>query len=75
MVQWVKDLALSLQRLRSLLWHGAGAIPGPGTSTCPMQPKNKQANKQTPQTNKAEKTRVVRSLEHGEDSKSLDFQN
>lgn len=33
MVQWVKDLALSLQQLRSLLWQGF-LIPGLGTSKC-----------------------------------------
>ena len=31
LAQQVKDLGLSLQRLRSLLWQGFG--PGPGTST------------------------------------------
>ena len=31
-VQWVKYLALSLQQLGSLLWHGF--YPSPGTSTC-----------------------------------------
>ena len=30
--QQVKDPALSLQQLRSLLWHGS--IPGPGTYMC-----------------------------------------
>ena len=33
MAQWVKDLALSLQWLGSLLW--CGPIPGPGTSKLP----------------------------------------
>ena len=27
MAQWVKDLALSLQQLRSLLWHGFDSWP------------------------------------------------
>ena len=31
-VQWVKDLALLLQQLGSLLCEGS--VPGPGTSTC-----------------------------------------
>ena len=44
MVQWVKDLALSLQQLRSLLWRGFD--PWPWNSHMPqVQPK--QTNKTT----------------------------
>ena len=32
MAHWIKDSALLLQQLGSLLWPGL--IPGPGTSTC-----------------------------------------
>ena len=32
MAQWVRDLVLSLQWLRSLLWH-TGSVPGLETST------------------------------------------
>ena len=28
MVQWVKDLVVSLQQLRMLLWHGFDSWPG-----------------------------------------------
>ena len=45
MAQRVKDPALSLSWLKSLLW--GGLIPGPGTSTCHRHSKNKQTNKQT----------------------------
>ena len=31
MAQWIKDLVLSMHRLRSLLWRGFD--PGPRTST------------------------------------------
>ena len=43
MEQWVKDLALSLQRLG---WCcGIGLIPGPGTSTCHGHGKKTKQNK------------------------------
>ena len=43
--QWVKDLALSLQRLRSLLWQGLG--PWPGTLHMPhVQPKERERKKE-----------------------------
>ena len=41
MAQWVKDLVLSLQQLRVLLWYGF--IPWPGNMHLPcVQPKKKE---------------------------------
>ena len=42
-VQWVKDLALSLQKLRSLLWHGF--IPWPKNFHMPQALKKKKKKK------------------------------
>ena len=50
-MQWVKDLALSLQQLGHC--QGTGSIPGPGTSTChrggQKKGKEKEKKKKSPE--------------------------
>ena len=54
MVQWVKDSALSLQRLRSLMWHWFGPWPGNflyAVGTAPPPKKNHQKTNKQIKTN------------------------
>ena len=44
MAQGVKDLALSLLLLGSLLWCGLG-LPGPGISTCRVRSQRREEKK------------------------------
>ena len=55
MVQPVKYPALSLQQLRSLLWHGS--ILGPEISTCPRHGKKKK--KKNHRRNKMTKNSII----------------